>query len=297
MGFAGIKEVIDAENAGKMRNYVYRKTPSQATTSGIWFDLAMSPGMPTPKYWFDAAPLTARAITQSADGGFYHGPNVSPSEKYLRNIMVYGASTSTTSPCPVTLLLCDYIMYYPTIDDGVTDEQVMDNTVTLPRYTDGAGVQMIAVTTGARTGGQTFSIKYTNQDGVTGQVTPTLTQNTSALLGTLTNTNTATANGAGPFVPLAVGDSGVRAVESVTMNGVDVGLFSIILVKPLAQITLREISISTAATIGVPYEKDLLMFDNTLPRIYDDAFLNYLALPLASVATTTFTGALKVIWT
>lgn len=210
---------------------------------------------------------------------------------------VYGASTSTTTPCPVTLLLCDYLMYYPTIDDGVTDEQVMDNTVTLPRYTDGAGVQMIAVTTGARTGGQTFTIKYTNQDGVTGQVTPLLTQNTSALLGTLTNTNRNVVNGAGPFIPLAVGDSGVRAVESVTMNGVDVGLFSIILVKPLAQITLREISVSTAGTIGVPYEKDLLMYDNTLPRIYDDAFLNYLALPLASVATTQFSGALKVIWT
>ena len=295
-GFAGIKEVIDAENAGKVRNYVYRKTPSQATTAGIWFDLSMSPGMPTPKYWFDAAPLTARAITQSSDGGFYHGPNVSPSEKFLRNVMVYGVSSSTTSPIPVTLLLCDYIMYYPTIDDGTTDEQVMDNTVTLPRYTDGEGVQMIAVTTGARTGGQTFTVKYTNQDGVTGQVTPTLTQNTSTLLGTITNTNTKVANGSGPFIPLASGDSGVRAVESVTMNGVDVGLFSIILVKPLAQITLREISISTAGTTGVPYEKDLLMYNNTLPRIYDDAFLNYLALPQNSVATTTITGSLKVIW-
>lgn len=295
-GFAGIKEVIDAENAGKVRNYVYRKTPSQATTAGIWFDLSMSPGMPTPKYWFDAAPLTARAITQSSDGGFFHGPNVTPSEKYLRNVMVNGVSSSTTTPVPVTLLLCDYIMYYPTIDDGTTDEQLMDNTVTLPRYTDGKGVQMIAVTTGARVGGQTFTIKYTNQDGVTGKVTPLLTQNTSTILGTLTNTNQAVVNGAGPFIPLADGDSGVRAVESVTMNGVDVGLFSIILVKPLAQITLREISISTAGTTGVPYEKDLLMFDNMMPRIYDDAFLNYLALPQNSVATTTFTGSLKVIW-
>jgi hypothetical protein len=292
----GIKDIVDAELAGKMRDYIYRKTPSQATTQGIWFDTSMSPGMPTPKYWFDAAPLTARAITQSADGGFYHGPNVSPSEKYLRMVTINGISSSTTTPCPMPAILCDYIMYYPTIDDGTTDEQVMDNTVTLPRYSDGKGVQMIVVTTGARVGGQTFTIKYTNQDGVTGRVTPLLTQNTSTILGSLTNTNQAVANGAGPFVPLAYGDSGVRAVESVTMNGVDVGLFSIILVKPLTQLTLREIAISTAATIGVPYEKDLLMHDNILPRIYDDAFLNYLVLPLASVATTTITGSLKVIW-
>jgi hypothetical protein len=294
--FSGIKDVINAEMAGKVRDYVYRKTPSQATTQGIWFDLSMSPGMPAPKYWFDALPLSARAITQSADGGFFHGQNVYPSQKYLRSITITGISSSTTNPCPMSAILCDYLLYYPTVDDGTTDEQVMDNTVTLPRYTDGKGVQMIAVTTGSRFGGQTFTIKYTNQDGVTGRVTPVLTQNSSVAIGTLTNTNQAVPGGAGPFIPLADGDYGVRAVESVTMNGVDVGLFSIILVKPLAQLTIREIVTSTAATIGIPYEKDLLMHDNMLPRIYDDAFLNYLVLPLASIGTTTITGSLKVIW-
>lgn len=295
-GFAGIKEVIDAENAGKMREYIFRKTPSQVTTIGLWFDLSMSPGMPTPKYWFDAAPLTARAITQSSDGGFYHGPNVSPSTKYLRKLTIQGHTTTNVVPYPMSMILCDYIMYYPTIDDGTTDEQVMDNTVTLPRYTDGAGVQMIAVTTGARTGGQTFSVKYTNQDGVTGQVTPTLTQNTSTLLGTLTNTDRNVANGSGPFIPLAAGDSGVRAVESVTMNGVDVGLFSIILVKPLAFITSREHMNTNTGAPGVPYEKDLLMYDNTIPIVYDDAFLSMVVLPQASLSTTTLVGGLKVIW-
>lgn len=295
-GFASIGQVIDAELQGRSRNYVYRKTPSQVTTVGIWFDMAMSPGMPTPKYWFDAAPLTAKAITQSADGGFYHGPNVSPSEKFLRSILVYGSSTSTGHGCPVTLLLCDYLLYYPTIDDGLTDPQIMDNTVTLPRYTNGAGVQMIAVTTGARVGGQTFTVTYTNQDGTAGRVTPVLTQNASTLLGTLTNTDRARASGAGPFIPLADGDTGVRSVQSVQMNGADVGIFSIVLVRPLAMTTLREVNVSTAGTTGVPYEKDLLMYDNVLPKIEDNAFLNYLALPTASIATTIFTGSLKVIW-
>jgi hypothetical protein len=297
MPFSGIKEVIDAELDGKVRQYVYRKIPSGSTTQGIWFDFSMSPGMPGPKYWFDAAPLTAKAITQSSDGGFYHGPNVSPGEKYLRSVSVYGASSSTSNPCPSTLILCDYILYYPTVDDGTTDEQLMNNAVTLPRYADGNGVQMVAVTTGSRVGGQTFTVKYTNQDGVTGRTTPTLLQNASSVVGTITNTNISALNGAGPFLPLQSGDSGVRAVESVTMNGVDIGLFSIILVKPLAQITLREISISTAGTTGAAYEKDLLLFDNNLPRIYDDAFLGYLSHNIAAANNTTFTGALKVIWT
>jgi hypothetical protein len=285
-GFRTIGEVVDAELNGNVRNYIWRKTPSQATTSGIWFDLSMSPGMPVPKYWFDAAPLTARAITQSADGGFYHGSNVSPREKYLRRITT---QANVVTALPLNAILCDYIMYYPTIDDGTTDEQVMDNTVTLPRYTDGKGVQIIAVTTGSRTGGQTFTIKYTNQDGVTGRITGLCTQNTATTLGSITTTNRAVANGATPFITLASGDSGVRAIESVTMTNVDTGIFSLILVKPLVQTCFREITVA--------YEKDFLIPTSALIKIEDNAFLNFLCLPLGSLAATVLRGDLKVIYT
>ena len=291
-----ISEVVDNEILGRMRNYFFRKTPSQTTTIGIWFDLAMSPGMPTPKYWFDAAPLVAKAIYQSTDGGFFHGANVSPGEKYLRSLMVGAHSTSTTNTSPINAVLMDYLLYYPSIDDGTLDEQVMDNTVTLPRYTDGEGVQMMAVTTGLRTGGQSFSVKYTNQDGVTGKVSPTVIQNAAAFIGSITNSDRAISGSASWMIPLADGDTGVRAVESVTMNGVDVGLFSIILVKPLGQICFRESQISTAGTINTPIEKDFLLYGQ-MPRIYDDAYLNMVVLPQASLATTILGGTLKVIWT
>ena len=46
---------------------------------------------------------------------------------------------------PMTLTLMDYLMYYPLIDEGTTDEQFMVNNATLPRYTDGDGVQRMAV--------------------------------------------------------------------------------------------------------------------------------------------------------
>lgn len=291
-----ISEVVDNEILGRMRNYFFRKTPSQTTTIGIWFDLAMSPGMPTPKYWFDAAPLVAKAIYQSTDGGFFHGANVSPGEKYLRSLMIGAHSTSTTNAAPINAVLMDYLLYYPSIDDGTLDEQIMDNTVTLPRYTDGEGVQMMAVTTGLRTGGQSFSVKYTNQDGVTGKISPAVTQNAAAFIGSITNSDRAISGSASWMIPLADGDTGVKAVESVTMNGVDVGLFSIILVKPLAQICFRESQISTAGTINTPNEKDFLMYGQ-MPRIYDDAYLNMVVLPQASLATTILGGTLKVIWT
>lgn len=285
-GFKTIGEVIDSELSGKVRDYIWRKTPSQATTSGIWFDLSMSPGMPVPKYWFDAAPLTARQITQSGDGGFYHGPNVSPSEKYLRKITT---QANAATALPMNAILCDYLLYYPTVDDGSTDEQVMDNTVTLPRYTDGKGVRAIAVTTGARTGGQTFTIKYTNSDGVSGRVSQLVTQNTATTLGSITTSNRTATGGADPFIPLQDGDSGIRYIESATMTGVDTGIFSLILVKPLVQTCFR--------ALDVQYEKDFLIPTTDLVKIEDNAFLNFLVLPLGTLAATVLRGDLKVIWT
>jgi hypothetical protein len=281
-----IGEVIDCELNGRMRNFIWRKTPSQAFSVGFWADLSMSPGMPVPKYWFDAAPLVAKVISQSTDGGFYHGPNVSPSTKYLRGITTQ-ASAVTALPCQA--ILCDYLLYYPTIDDGTTDEQLMDNTTTLSRYTDGKGVQMIAITTGARTGTQNLTIKYTNQDGVTGRVTPLLTQNSSTIIGTLTVDQRVASYGAGPFIPLQDGDTGVRAIESVTMQGTDTGIFSLILVKPLIQTTFKEAT--------VPYEKDFLIPTGDLTKIEDDAFLNFLFLPMGNISSTVLRGDLKVIWT
>lgn len=286
-GFTGIKSIVDSELAGQVRNYKFRKTPSQVTTAGIWFDLANASGNPPAKQWFDAAPLTATQVKQSTDKGIYHGANVSPAQKHLRKILTW---CPTATALPMQMILCDYLLYYPTVDDSEVALQEMDNTLTLPRYTDGAGVQMMAITTGARTGGQTFTITYTNSDGVSGRTAPLMQQNTSSILGTLTTTAlTATNLGSGgPFIPLQAGDSGVRSVESVQMNGIDTGFFTIVLVKPLAETQIRG--------IDAPVEKDYLLHAGQLPRIYDDAFLGFLCLPNGSLAASAVEGQLKVIW-
>ena len=62
------------------------------------------------------------------------------------------------------------------------------------------------------------------------------------------------------------------------------------------QICFRESQISTAGTINTPNEKDFLLYGQ-MPRIYDDAYLNMVVLPQASLATTILGGTLKVIWT
>lgn len=284
-GFANVKEVVDAELSGASRFSTWRKSPSQVTTARIWFDLSMSPGNPVPKYWFDAPPLIAKAVAQSTDGGLFHGGSVSPLKKYLRETTQI-AIVATALPMP--MILCDYLIYYPSIDDSSLDPQVMDNTVTLPRYTDGEGVQMIALSVAGRTGGQTFSVNYTNSEGVAGRVTPNVQQNSAASIGSIITSDGAAVNTAGPFIPLQFGDTGVRSIESVTMNGADVGLFTIVLVKPIAQTQIRG--------IDAPVEKDYLLQAGTLPEIKDDAYLSWIVLPQGSLAATPIHGTIKVIW-
>lgn len=286
MAVRGIKNVVDAELEGRMNIYNFRKNPSQVTTQGLWFDLALSPGNPIPKYWF-GTPLTATVISQSIDGGFFHGANVSPSKKYLRKLML--SSTSATG-LPMNVMLCDYLMYYPLVDDGTTDEQVMDNTATLTRYTDGDGVQVMAVSVAGRTGGQDFFINYTNSEGIAGRISKTVRQNNSAALGVVVTSALLSAGGTNPclFIPLQEGDTGVRSIESVTMLGADVGLFSLVMVKPLATTVLLD--------LNAPAERDFLIQSGNLPEIKDDAYLNLVCIPNASLSGVGILADMKVVW-
>lgn len=286
MSVNSVQQLINAETNGASRRYQWRKVPSQVTTAGYWFDLSLSPGNPVPKYWFDATPLIAKSIAQSTDGGLWHGPDTAPKQQYLR--MTTAMSSSGTG-LPLPLVLCDYLLYYPSIDDSLTDEQVLDNTVTLPRYTDGKGVQVIAVTVAGRTGGQDFYFTYTNSDGVSGRTSQIVRQNTISAIGTIATSSLSTLRMSGnPFIGLQSGDTGVRSIESVTMLGVDVGLFSLILVKPLARTMIRE---QTA-----PVEKDYLIETSDIPEVKDDAYLGWLTCPNGSLNGVTLFGDLQVIY-
>ncbi len=282
----GINQLVQAELDGKERRYTWRKAPTQSVINGLWFDLSMSPGRPVPKYWNDATPLIAKQISYSADGGLEHGGGVSPSEKYLR---LTTAMVNNTPPLPITLLLCDYLLYYPTIDDSTLDEQVLDNTTPLPRYTDGEGVQIVAVSLSGRTGGGRFYVTYTNSKGVSGRVSQTVYQNSSTAVGQVQCNWSNTSTSGSPFIGLQDGDTGVRSIDSVFMLDGDVGLMALVLVKPLGTSVIREIT--------APVEKDYFMEAGVIPRIYDDAYLSFLCLPQGSLAATALMGDIKVIWT
>jgi len=285
MSIVNTKQLIDAELEGRVRQYVWRKTPSQATAAGTWFDLSMSPGNPPAQYYIGGI-LSSTVLARSTEVGFNHGPNVAPSTKYLRSIT---AMTATATALPMPMILCDYLMVYPFVDMSVTDQQDMTNTNVLTRYTDGKGVQVIAVLTNAGVGLQYFYFTYTNSDGVSGRTSQTVRMNQTTAIGTIITSAIGNLGMSGnPFIGLQDGDSGVRSIESVTMLGADVGLFALVLVKPLLRTAINEIT--------APYEKDALLIGGEIPRIYDDAFLSCLCLPIGTLSATALVGDIKVVW-
>jgi len=147
---------------------------------------------------------------------------------------------------------------------------------------------MMALTVASRTGGQSFFVTYTNQDGVSGRTSQTVRQDTSAAIGAVTTSVSNIVNSGSPFIPLQNGDSGVRSIESVTMLGADVGLFSLLLVKPLFTTQVRSIT--------AVHEKDLFMSCVGLPVIQDDAFIGMVGNTNGTIANAVFIGDFKVIW-
>jgi hypothetical protein len=283
-GFKNHKAVIDAHLEGRYSINTWRKTPSQTTAANIWFDLSMSPGNPNPQY-YAAAPMVSKALSLSQDGGIYHGPAVSPYTKFLQKFM---ALTVTATAVPLPMILLDYLLYYPFIDMSSTDLQPMTVGDALPRYTDGDGVQIMAVEVAAQVGGSTFFVNYTNSDGVPGRQTPTVTCNTQVTTGTIITSAAATLGSAGPFLPLQAGDSGVRSIESITFLTGDVGLITLVLVKPLASLSIFDIT--------APAERDFILDGPQCPVIKDDAYLNAIVLPSGTLAAAPLHGTIETIW-
>lgn len=279
------RKVAAAYDEGRSLCRSWSKTPTQATASGIWFDLSMSPGNPPAQYYV-GAPYEAVAMARSTDYGFEHGPNPPTGyKKYLRRLHI---TTTLSTAAPITGLILDYLMFYSALsmDAGVAE---MTTGISLPRYPTGAGVQMMVIELFPYVGAAQIQIRYTNSDGVTGRLTPVITLNTQTTFGTIATSAPATAGVCGPFVTLQSGDTGVRAVEAIEVFGAgDVGTLAIVLVKPLVPVAVFETTMVA--------EWDFLRDMGFTPIIENDAYLNMIVRPVGTLATAPFTGEIEVFW-
>ena len=286
MALANTRDLVLAEQAGQTWLASFRKNPAQATAVNLWFDLSMSPGNPVPNYYI-GTPGVFTPLAQSTDYGIPHGGNVAPLKKYLR---VLGLHNNAAGAVPSTLLLCDYLGFYPFIDESTIGVQTLTKNIPLPRDPDNKGAQVMAVVVAGQAGGTVFRLRYTNQGGVSGRVTPDHLMTAQQIVnGTILTSGNGVARGSAPFFALAPGDSSVLSVEEVEIDGSgDIGLFALVMVRVIAQTSLRGVDAAT--------ERDYLLDMGSLPVIPDDAYLNLLCLPAGTLAGAIFYGYIKTLW-
>lgn len=268
MGFSSFDDLINEVTVnGKLNRYDFSKTSAVTAAIGRWYDMSLQNGLPVAQPYTAGTNLAFTALSDTTGTGIWHGGNVSPDTKHLLNIGAFG---NTPTSVPSVLQLCDILGYYPITTVTTTGNQTLNNTVTLPRYTTGAGVRAYLVaraTMGAGT--PTIQMSYTNQAGVAGKTIPvTVTAVTTAVSGHIVNSDP-TANHYGAFLPLAAGDSGIRSIQSINLSAtMTSGSLALVLCRPLTSLPIT--------VLGVQSERNLLNQLPSMPQIVDGANLNFL---------------------
>lgn len=131
-GFIHAAAWAGAHEAGRRHITTFRKAVSSAATAaGNYVDYTYFAGNPVANF-YASSPLESALVEQDK------GIRLPEGDQWLRDLMVMSAAASATSTTNQnqTLVLCDYLMYYPFIDtDAVGEEQVLVNSVSLPRRT------------------------------------------------------------------------------------------------------------------------------------------------------------------
>lgn len=299
-GFKNVRALVSSFDDGKTWISTFRKAlAATATVAGQWYDYSYAGGNPIPNY-YAASPLAAAIL--EPEKGIILPRIVAPEKLFLHRMTVMTAAasaTGTTSQNQACFLL-DYLMYYPFVDmDAAGEDQTMDNTQTLTRYTDGIGVQMMVVAQSVTVGGGRFTITFVDTDDNT-QTTQSMFCAAAQPPGALVN-STGAINGMLPFVPLPAGVKGVKSVTSVNFSVANGGLCSVVLVKPIDTIHVyeecRRTTTGTLESFGDASEKEALSLRGGMVEIKDGAFLGFLGRSIAgSLASSVLVGTVETVW-
>lgn len=295
-GFTSLDDFINqATTNGKFWRTDWNKLTfgTTAHTAGMWYLLSQTGGNPAASSILGTGTnLAFQALTDATAtaAGIQHGGDVG-GFKQIINASAFSASATTM---PAIFMLVDLLGFYPITTVTTTGAQTLNNTVTLPRYTDGAGVQAIVVPStvmGAAT--PTLTLSYTSSAGTASRATPSAPAlplgNTAAAVSSVIYSGTGSGK-YGPFMPLANGDAGIRSVQSISLSVSYVsGVLNLLLVKPLLTLPMT--------TIGVAAERDLLNQVPSLPKVYDGACLAWMMYAGAATPTNSpFYGHLDFAW-
>lgn len=271
-------DIVKAYETGRFHESQVRKVAG-SIPAGMFFDLSYTAGIPLPNY-YASSPL----VLDTLDGnkGIYKGQR-SNGKKYIHKVMFSQLGTATGYTAS-HLYLCDYVAYYPFIDLDSTDEQTMENGISLPRYADGQGLRILPVMQGAGTSNVNITVWYMNSNDV--EVSKTTTLNASMVAGVVPSGNRSVA---GSFMYLDNGD-GVKYITRVQCNIAVGAICALVLVKPLVALTIPE--------LATPIEVDMLIERGALVEISNDAYLNVFMTQNATTSSVTpaLHGQITLTW-
>lgn len=299
-GFVGIRDWVDAPDLGRSHITTFRKqVASAATLANDWVDYTYFSGNP-PANFYASSPLESALVEQSR--GILI-PDVYPLKQFVQRLTVMSSAASATGTTNQrqSLILADYLLYYPFIDtDAIGEEQTTSAVELLPRYTNGDGVMMMAVAQSAASTVGTFTVSYTNSDGVSGRISQSTFTKVVSGGGTLVSSTTNVIAGSQPFIQLMAGDKGVRSVESVTFSAAGGGLMAIVLVKPIQHFySTQECRRTTSGNLesyGAASQFESVIH-NQPNEIQRNAVLGIIGLGNAgSLASSVLVGTLETLW-
>jgi hypothetical protein len=297
--FKTVRAWAQSEDDGRAWLSFFRKVPaSTATVTGQWFDYSTASGIPVPNY-YASSPLISAKLDPA--NGIYVPEQLTKRHIKKSVIMSAAASVTGTTNQNQSLMLLDYLLYYPFVDlDAAGEEQVFENTVSLDRYENGVGVNIMVVAQAPTVGGGSFTVKYIDTNEV--ERTTELAFCPAAQPSGALVTSVANVAGISPFVPLNTGVRGVKRIISVTVVGANGGLAAFVLVKPFQMTYVREESrrptSSPTESFGDASEIEQIRMRAGADEIKPDAFLGWIGKGVAgSLASAPLVGMIETVWT
>jgi len=281
MAINGLDSMIAALAASQSNKGVFQKFSSNAGASaaGRWHEFFTANGIPAAGAWSGSAGV-ATQLTGATAGAMNVGPAVSPD---IKNLLSMKIQSPTATLIPATFYLVDYLLYYPACVVTGTPT-ALNNTVTLPRYTDGVGVfPIVAVQTALGAASPALTISYKDPGNADQNGLVMTSPANSAPISTLF------LNNGSPFLPLAGADKGVKQINSYTLASGTTGTVAMVLVKVLAEIDLY--AINTGVLV------DFVSQIPSFPKIEDDACLGLIGVcGGAMAASSVFSGTITTVW-
>ncbi len=254
MSFTNINQLLTSlySQANRACNLIRSSSVSTTITNGDWLEYFATAFGGT----YSGTAGVAVAMNGSTVGALPDGPDVYPSSKHL----IKTGLLKRTGNFPGSAWLVDMLLYYPSC--AVTGTPTtLDNSVTLPRYTNGIGVMGIVVShTALSTVVLDINVNYDSNENAS--------QATNNLISTAAASGPGTtlvkgAVGGSPFIPINGTDTGIKKINSYTINSSGTGgTICFLLVKPIVPLAfLGQSNLASAE------------FLNVLPKIEDDACL------------------------